>query len=260
MTTFVYTFDPDTPVGTDPASQIDDYIKKDTKRSIAERYALEHIALDDTATGADDDDTNISQGRHKPGLCSVCYLGTTAEINSDLSSAKAGAIAYDTTLGVLKRHDGTDWTTDVLSRPVPTVYTANAAVSSQAINQTTADGISNKIAVTGSSIAFTTTSPNSTVWGFWTIIGDMSGDTRAWESSNRVRHMLSIDGSYQGVPQRSFCISDFPHFAHGSAYNANIAAGSHTATIQAYWEQVGSGNTLGGLVIERVDFRLIVFE
>lgn len=45
---------------------------------------------------------------HKPGLCSVVFVGTTAEINA-LSIIKSGGIAYDTELEVLKGFNGTEW-------------------------------------------------------------------------------------------------------------------------------------------------------
>ena len=45
---------------------------------------------------------------HKPGLCSVVFVGTTAEISA-LAIIKSGGVAYDTKLEVLKGFNGTEW-------------------------------------------------------------------------------------------------------------------------------------------------------
>ena len=45
---------------------------------------------------------------HKPGLCSVVFVGTTAQINA-LSIIKSGGIAYDIEFEILKGYNGTEW-------------------------------------------------------------------------------------------------------------------------------------------------------
>lgn len=76
-------------------SEGDDAIR-DTKVGKREREELEHNFQDP------------STQLHKPGLCSVVFVGTTSEINA-LSIIKSGGIAYDTELEVLKGFNGTEW-------------------------------------------------------------------------------------------------------------------------------------------------------
>ena len=45
---------------------------------------------------------------HKPGLCSVVFVGTTSQISA-LDIFKSGGIAYDIELEVLKGFNGTEW-------------------------------------------------------------------------------------------------------------------------------------------------------
>ena len=49
-------------------------------------------------------------GQHRPGKVSVLFPGTTTEINA-LTGMSAGAMAFDTTLSVLKQYIGGAWTT-----------------------------------------------------------------------------------------------------------------------------------------------------
>lgn len=74
------------------------------KTAISERADLEH---------------NFSAGtqpHHKAGLCSVMYIGTTAQISA-LATPYEGCIAWDTDLKVLKRYvSGSGW---VRSEAIP---------------------------------------------------------------------------------------------------------------------------------------------
>lgn len=73
----------------------DDAIR-DIKVRKREREELEHNFKDP------------STQLHKPGLCSVVFVGTTAQINA-LSIIKSGGIAYDIELEILKGYNGTEW-------------------------------------------------------------------------------------------------------------------------------------------------------
>lgn len=52
--------------------------------------------------------TSSLSGRHKPGIGGYMYSGATSAIAA-LSSPATGSIAFDTTLGVAKRYDGSAW-------------------------------------------------------------------------------------------------------------------------------------------------------
>lgn len=54
-------------------------------------------------------DTALS-GKHRLGAVGVIFEGTTAEINALSSTCGTGAVAYDTTLGVMKYYSGSAWT------------------------------------------------------------------------------------------------------------------------------------------------------
>lgn len=107
MASFTHTFNKTTPVGTDLASQLDDFIRDDTKYAIAERYALEHRALDASGAGQDDDSADDAQGRHIPGLVSCVKHDTTSNISA--LGSKTGAIAYDTDKNLLVTYNGSSW-------------------------------------------------------------------------------------------------------------------------------------------------------
>ena len=73
------------PIGTDLANQIDAFIRKGAKSALAERYEIEHFALqleDGTggvpANSAEQNDAN-AQGRHIPGKVGSMGQGTLAE-------------------------------------------------------------------------------------------------------------------------------------------------------------------------------------
>lgn len=109
MSTFVQTFDKTKPLGSDLANTLDTVIQN-LQYAISERYELEHIALDSSATGATESTNPQAQGRHNPGKVSAVYIGTTAQIAA-LTGMTSGALAYDTTLRVLKIYNGSNWTT-----------------------------------------------------------------------------------------------------------------------------------------------------
>lgn len=52
--------------------------------------------------------TSSLSGRHKPGITPFLYANSTTNINN-LTAMQSGAIAYDTTIGLLKRYDGSAW-------------------------------------------------------------------------------------------------------------------------------------------------------
>ena len=62
------------------------------KIDVQQRLALEHIFGISTTT----------DGQHKPGLCGICYVGTTAEVEALAATAPNGSLAFDITLGVFK--------------------------------------------------------------------------------------------------------------------------------------------------------------
>jgi hypothetical protein len=94
------------------------------KLDVRERLALEHIFGVGTTT----------DGQHKPGLCGICYVGTTAEIAA-LSSPPGGAIAFDTDLGVFKYYDSAVWSsvsvTGFTGNPASMLLTDTGLVSPQ---------------------------------------------------------------------------------------------------------------------------------
>lgn len=51
--------------------------------------------------------TSSLSGRHKPGITPFLYVNTTSNIAT--GAPQSGAMAYDTTLGLLKRYDGSAW-------------------------------------------------------------------------------------------------------------------------------------------------------
>ena len=105
MPIFGKSFDKTTPVGVDPANALDTYIRDLVKVAVAERYALEHYALDSAEVGADDSDNANAQGRHVAGVVGCMFVGTTVEI-SDLTGMGKGAIVFDTTFGYFRVWDG----------------------------------------------------------------------------------------------------------------------------------------------------------
>jgi hypothetical protein len=105
MAAFTNTFDSAQPVGTDPANQLDDYIRDDTKAALKERYGLEHY---DLKTGNSDPDNALAQGRHIPGKVSALHKGTTGSISA-LTGMQTGAVAIDETLNQFKRYSGSTW-------------------------------------------------------------------------------------------------------------------------------------------------------
>ena len=50
--------------------------------------------------------TSTLSGRHKPGITGALYANTTTNINALSATAQSGALAWDTTLGALKRFHG----------------------------------------------------------------------------------------------------------------------------------------------------------
>ena len=126
-------FNAASPVGSDLASDIDIMIQAGSKSATAERFALEHVPLDSSATGANDKNNSNAQGRHVPGMVSVLLADTTANITAFVAANQpptgtgvgVGAIALDTTLGQLQRFNGTAFVNLGLST---TIYTAGDGI------------------------------------------------------------------------------------------------------------------------------------
>lgn len=93
MSNFNNEFNLNKPVGTDDANTLDTIIRLGVKQALAERYALEHVALDSNEAGANDSDNSNAQGRHKPGYVGCLLVDTTANILA-VSEPPLGAIAY----------------------------------------------------------------------------------------------------------------------------------------------------------------------
>lgn len=110
MSSFVNTFDPNTPTGTDSANTLDTVIQTH-KKGEDERYGLEHVELSDAQVTKEH---ASAAGRHIPGLVGVLASDTTSALNTlaaTKSGAGVGAIAYDTTLKKLVRWNGSAWAT-----------------------------------------------------------------------------------------------------------------------------------------------------
>lgn len=115
---FTYTFQQTTPTGLSSANQIDEYILADVKKALAERYELEHVALDSSETGADDPTSANAQGRHIPGKVSCLFSGTYTQLAA-LSSPGVGSIGYATDTNSFYRYDSvTGWTALTVSANV----------------------------------------------------------------------------------------------------------------------------------------------
>lgn len=114
MSDYSKQFDTNEPLGSRPASDLDTFIADDTKTPLNERYSVEHVPLNSAETGATDSDNPNAQGRHIPGVVSVLFSGTTAEITSLISTYGSrigvGAIALNTETGNLLRWDGSAFT------------------------------------------------------------------------------------------------------------------------------------------------------
>ena len=89
MGTFANEFNTDKPVGSDQANTLDTIIEAKVKKSLAERYELEHVALNSGESTATDKTSAIAQGRHVPGLVGVLFTGTQAELDTFKTTALA---------------------------------------------------------------------------------------------------------------------------------------------------------------------------
>lgn len=98
-------FDIDKPVGSDLANTLYTIIEAKVKKALAERYALEHIALNSGSATATDPGSAVAQGRHKAGAVGVLLTGTTAEINTFANNLIAAGTPPGT--GSLALADGT---------------------------------------------------------------------------------------------------------------------------------------------------------
>jgi hypothetical protein len=78
---------------------------RDLKKALEERLNLEHVA---PGLGNQDPDSNLSDGRHRPGEVSVCYVGTLAQVEA-LSPKGSGCLGYSTDLGIIHIWNGTSW-------------------------------------------------------------------------------------------------------------------------------------------------------
>ena len=109
------TFNTNEPLGSRAANGLDEYISADTKKSLNERYEVEHVALDSAEVGATDPANSNAQGRHIPGKVGCLFLGTVAERNA-LSGMGNGAIAYTTDDNNFTRYEqGVGWSIFALS-------------------------------------------------------------------------------------------------------------------------------------------------
>lgn len=107
---FSFAFELLSPLGTSPANAIDTYILDDVKKALAERYTLEHVALDSAEAGATDPTSANAQGRHIPGKVSCLFYGTYAQLTA-LTSPGVGAMGYASDTGNFYRYfSGTGWT------------------------------------------------------------------------------------------------------------------------------------------------------
>lgn len=116
MATFTTNFNPDLPIGSNQASDLDVIIERDTKKPVAERYGLEHVALNSSALGATDKSSPNAQGRHIPGAVGVLLTGTFAQITTFANTLilagtppGTGAMAYATDTGALLHFNGTSF-------------------------------------------------------------------------------------------------------------------------------------------------------
>jgi hypothetical protein len=110
MSLFDNQFNTDLPTGVNLASDLDDIIKLSTKRSLDERYMLEHFSLNSGGSDTGDED---AQGRHKAGLVGCLGYGTEAErqaLPSDPPSG-IGSIFYETDTGLVKVYLTGGWVT-----------------------------------------------------------------------------------------------------------------------------------------------------
>lgn len=92
-----------TPANSDIANQLDTFIQQ-FKADVRERLELEHYFNTET-----NDTLATGDGRHKPGLTSCMYEGTTANITANLTTPKLGCITGNTSKNTVQRYNGSAW-------------------------------------------------------------------------------------------------------------------------------------------------------
>lgn len=103
---FKYTWDEANPTGTNNSRKLHKYIK-DTKRAIAERMEVQHIALDSSTVGATEKTLKFAQGRHEAGKISVLGIYRT-ESDAPVSPPDGGMI-YTRNDQKLKYYGSSQW-------------------------------------------------------------------------------------------------------------------------------------------------------
>lgn len=93
------------PLGDSPANNIDGYILDSTKKSLNERYSLEHRSLTD---GVKEQGDPNAEGRHIPGLVGCVFVGTLLQRDA-LSGMGVGAICYVTDEQNFYHYTATGW-------------------------------------------------------------------------------------------------------------------------------------------------------
>ncbi len=145
MSTFTDTFDKTEPDGSESAYDLDKIIRQEVKRAMDERFELEHYGFED-ASGSSTIENANAFGRHRPGLTSVVYINTNANILT-LTDMHDGALAYDTDNGNLLIYDesGASWATYPISASespqVATATTAKVFLAYRSTGKTLSKGI-----------------------------------------------------------------------------------------------------------------------
>jgi len=104
--------------------------------NIPEIFQGNWTILEDTAGVQHHTYTSTLSGRHKPGISPVLYADSTGNITG-LTTPQSGALAWDTTLGVLKRYTGAAWAQVNLDNlPVVDVYLAGDQTVASAASTT----------------------------------------------------------------------------------------------------------------------------
>lgn len=117
-------------------SWINIYPTSDTKiRDLPDILSDNFEAIEDILDVEHDTLTSGTSGHHREGGIGIIFEGTTAAITA-LSSPPSGALAYDTTIGYLRKYTGSEWVVMTDSHPRVRAYKSTNSTAASASTQT----------------------------------------------------------------------------------------------------------------------------
>lgn len=116
------------------------YPTSDTKiRDLPDILSNNFEAIEEALDVEHDTLTSGTSGHHRAGGIGIIFEGTTAAITA-LSSPPSGALAYDTTIGYLRKYTGSEWVVMTDSHPRMRAYkSANSTAASASTQTSTGD-------------------------------------------------------------------------------------------------------------------------